>query len=75
MLCLSKSQCIREIRLNVIAIVLIEADSTALKTTHHLRWTEYVNVDECDDNHQNVTVSLFGNCHAADLLLGSFEKC
>lgn len=44
--CLSKLECMREISLSVIAIPLIEADGTAVITTHHLRWTESANIDQ-----------------------------
>lgn len=32
----------------MIAILLVEADGTAVKTTHHLRWTELGNIDQLD---------------------------
>lgn len=38
-----------------------------VNTTHHLKWIESANIDQLDNSHQNVSVSL------SALLLDSFE--
>lgn len=53
------------------AALLIDADSTAVKTTR----TESAGVDQFDGCHLTVNVSLCGSCPAANVPLVSFEKC
>ena len=58
-LCLSKLQCMREIRWRGIAIPVLKADDTAVKTIHLLCWTRSANTDQHDNNNQNVSIRQF----------------